>query len=84
MSRVSAVPAVCAVPSGKEFMRASVVLVSRYDSTGLVWLLQGQPVIALTGSTAAIQNTTTGNITIYRKANKPAYGPVGNSLDDFV
>ena len=57
---------------------------SRYDAIGLVWLLQGRPVIALTESTAAIQNTKTGNITVYRKERKPAYGPVGDSLDDLT
>jgi hypothetical protein len=39
---------------------------SRYDETGLIWLLQGRPVVALTEATAAIQNPA-GNITIYRK-----------------
>ena len=55
---------------------------SRYDATGLVWLLQGRPVIALTETTAAIQSTT-GSVLTYRKANKPALGPVGDSLEDF-
>jgi hypothetical protein len=54
---------------------------SRYDETGLVWLLQGRPVVALTETTAAIQNPT-GAITSYRRHNKPALGPVGDSLDD--
>ena len=54
---------------------------SRYDCTGLIWLLQGRPVVALTEATAAIEGTT-GNITVYRKHNKPALGPVGDSLDD--
>jgi hypothetical protein len=54
---------------------------SRYDETGLIWLLQGRPVVALTEATAAIQNPT-GAITVYRKQNKPALGPVGDSLDD--
>jgi hypothetical protein len=57
---------------------------SRYDATGLVWLLQGRPVVALTADTAAIENKKTGNITVYRKHNKPGYGPVGDSLDDFA
>jgi hypothetical protein len=26
----------------------------------------------------------TGSITTYRRHNKPAYGPLGDSLDDFV
>jgi hypothetical protein len=40
-------------------------------------------VVALTADTAAIQ-TTTGSILTYRKANKPALGPVGDSLDDLA
>ena len=56
---------------------------SRYDCTGLIWLLQGCPVVALTEATAAIKSPT-GNLTTYRKHNKPAYGPLGDSTDDFV
>jgi hypothetical protein len=52
---------------------------SRYDETGLIWLLCGREVVALTEATAAIQNPT-GAITIYRRHNKPALG--GDSLDD--
>jgi hypothetical protein len=54
---------------------------SRYDETGLIWLLQGRSVVALTEATAAIENPT-GAVTVYRK-NKPALGPVGDCLDDF-
>jgi hypothetical protein len=54
---------------------------SRYDCTGLCWLLQGRPVVALTESTAAIENPATGSITTYRRYNKPALGPLGDSLD---
>jgi hypothetical protein len=54
---------------------------SRYDETGLVWLLRGRPVVALTEGSAVIENCG-GALTIYRKFNKPAYGPVGDSLDD--
>jgi hypothetical protein len=54
---------------------------SRYDETGLIWLLQGRPVVALTEATAAIQSST-GAITIYRRHNKPALGPEGDNLDD--
>ena len=54
---------------------------SRYDETGLVWLLRGREVVALTEATAAIQSST-GAITTYRRFNKPAFG-VGDSLDDF-
>jgi len=53
---------------------------SRYDATGLIWLLESRPVVALTDRTAAIENPT-GSITVYRKHNKPALGPVGDSLD---
>jgi hypothetical protein len=52
---------------------------SRYDETGLIWLLQGRQVAALTEATAAIQSST-GAITIYRRHNKPALGPVGDCL----
>jgi HNH endonuclease len=44
---------------------------SRYDESGLIWLLRGRRVVALAGSTADIENPT-GAITIYRKNNKPA------------
>jgi hypothetical protein len=62
--------------------RPSYRRLSRYDETGLVWLLQGRPVVALTEATAAIQSPT-GAVTVYRKLNKPALGPLGDSLDDF-
>jgi hypothetical protein len=52
---------------------------SRYDDTGLVWLLQGRSVLVLTDATAAIENAT-GAITIYRRFNKPALGPGGDNL----
>jgi len=55
---------------------------SRYDETGLSWLLCGREVVALTAATAAIRSST-GAITIYRRFHKPALGPVGDSLDDF-
>jgi hypothetical protein len=50
---------------------------SRYDCTGLIWLLQGRRVVALTADTAALQNPATGNITTYRKVHKPTFGPLG-------
>jgi hypothetical protein len=56
---------------------------SRYDCTGLIWLLQGCSVVALTEVTAAIRMPS-GNVTTYRKHNKPAFGRLGDSLDDFV
>jgi hypothetical protein len=56
---------------------------SRYDCTGLIWLLGGDPVVAMTETTAAIQHRS-GSVTIYRKDNKPGLGPLGDSLDDFI
>jgi hypothetical protein len=56
---------------------------SRYDCTGLCWLLQGKEVIAITADSATIRNPRTGNVTVFRKNNRPAYGPLGDSLDDF-
>jgi len=60
----------------------SYTRLSRYDETGLIWLLQGREVVALTEVTAAIHNPT-GAIAVYRRHNKPTLGPVGDSLDDF-
>jgi hypothetical protein len=54
---------------------------SRYDQTGLLWLLQGRNVVALTEKMAAIENPS-GAITVYRRHNKPAIGPLGDSLGD--
>jgi hypothetical protein len=53
---------------------------ARYDETGLLWLLQGRPVIALTADDAAIQ--CSNSVVVYRKYRKPAFGPLGDSLDD--
>jgi hypothetical protein len=66
-----------------EHPHTSYSRLSRYDETGLLWLLQGRLVIALTETTAAIENKKTKNITVYRKERKPGLGPVGDSLDDF-
>ena len=55
---------------------------SRYDQTGLVWLLQGRRVVELTKDKAVIE-TPTGTVA-YRRYNKPALGPLGDSLDDFA
>ena len=57
---------------------------SRYDATGLIWHLTGNRVVALTADTAAIESRSTRNVLIYRKHDKPALGPVGDSLDDFI
>jgi hypothetical protein len=42
---------------------------SRYDCTGLCWLLQGRPVVALTDTVATIRNPYTGANTTERKGN---------------
>jgi hypothetical protein len=55
---------------------------SRYDQTGLLWLLQGRRVVELTKDKAVIE-TATGTVA-YRRYNKPALGPLGDSLDDFA
>lgn len=55
---------------------------ARYDDRGLLWLLEGRTIVAMSSSTAAIQHKT-GAITSYRKHNKPGLGPLGDSLDDF-
>ena len=51
---------------------------SRYDETGLIWLLRRRPVVALTELTAAIQSSTAA--VTYRRFNKPAFGATGESL----
>jgi len=56
---------------------------SRYDETGLIWLLQDREVVVLTADTATVRNPKTSNLTVYRRPNKPALGPLGDSLDDF-
>ena len=55
---------------------------SRYDETGLIWLLEGRRVVALTEGTAAIQKPGAASVTMCRRHNKPAFGPSGDSLDD--
>jgi hypothetical protein len=46
---------------------------SRYDLTGLVWLLRGQPIIALTYPSASIRERS-GNVTVYRRYTSPRSG----------
>jgi hypothetical protein len=62
---------------------ASYRRLSRYDETGLIWLLEGREVTALTADTSAIRSSS-GSVTVYRKHNKPALGPLGDSTDDFT
>jgi hypothetical protein len=42
---------------------------SRHDVTGLIWLLHGRPVVALTADRAVI-GTAGGEITFYRMATQ--------------
>jgi hypothetical protein len=63
--------------------RPSYRRLSRYDETGLIWLLRGRQVRALTEGTAAIESPT-GAVTVYRRHNKPALGPLGDSLEDLA
>jgi len=55
---------------------------SRYNATGLCWLLEGRKVLALTEATATTLNPDTGAITTYRRFGKPTLGPLSDSLDD--
>jgi hypothetical protein len=54
---------------------------SRYDQTGLIWLLHGRPVIALTQTAATILAPSGANLT-YGRHNKPAPARLGDSVDD--
>jgi hypothetical protein len=53
---------------------------SRYDQTGLIWLLAGRPVVALTATTAAIKRPT-GAITVYRRHSKPTWVAALRDID---
>jgi hypothetical protein len=52
---------------------------ARYDQTGLIWLLHGRPVIALTQTAATILAPSGASLT-YRRYIKPAL-PLGASTD---
>jgi hypothetical protein len=54
---------------------------SRYDETGLIWLLRGRPVVMLTDATAVIENPS-GAVTVYRKERK-RLGQMADTLDAF-
>ena len=53
---------------------------SRYDQTGLIWLLRGRPVTGLTASGATIREHS-GATTTYRRQNKPASGMPCDSIE---
>jgi hypothetical protein len=44
---------------------------ARYDNMGLVWLLHGCPVVALTQHTATIRMATGNHLTFYRRDCRP-------------
>jgi hypothetical protein len=69
-----------ALPPTQSKLGRPYQVLSLYDQTGLVWLLRGRRVIAITEDTAVIE-TTMGTVS-YRRHNKPALGPLGDSLDD--
>jgi hypothetical protein len=52
---------------------------SRYDETGLIWLLEGCEVVALTATTATIRRPS-GSTSTYRRSNTPPRALV-DSLD---
>ena len=70
------------LPDVPDRPRPSYQRLSRYDQTGLMWLLQGRRVVELAKDKAVIE-TPTGTVA-YRRYNKPALGPLGDSLDDFA
>jgi hypothetical protein len=43
----------------------------RYDATGLIWLLRGRPVVAVTAESAAIGAAGGGVVTFYCRKAKP-------------
>jgi hypothetical protein len=55
---------------------------SKTNATGLIWLLQGRAVVALTNDEAATEGS--GAVLVYRKDRTPAFGPLGDSLDDIA
>jgi len=53
---------------------------SRYDQTGLVRLLQGRPVIALTQAAATILAPSSASL-MYHRRKKSAPGLIGDTTD---
>jgi hypothetical protein len=53
---------------------------SRLDGVGLIWLLHGRPVIALT-QTAATILAPSGASLMYHRHSKPEPGLIGDSTD---
>ena len=70
------------LPDVPDRPRPNYQRLSRYDQTGLVWLLQGRRVVELTKDKAVIE-TPTGTVS-YRRYNKPALRLLADGLDDFA
>jgi hypothetical protein len=49
---------------------------SRYDATGLLWLLRGRSVVAMTAREAAIQGRS--SVLVYRKVEHPPRQSAGS------
>jgi hypothetical protein len=47
-----------------------VAPMTRYDTMGLIWSLQGCPVVALTSDAATIQMPTGNHLRFYRRAER--------------
>jgi hypothetical protein len=60
--------------------KANYSRLSRLDGAGLIWLLHGRPVIALTETAATILALSGANLT-YRRYIKPA-PPLGDGIDE--
>jgi hypothetical protein len=56
---------------------------SRLDMTGLIWLLRGRSVIALTAAEAVMRCRSGATLT-YRRQNEPALGPLGDCIDEML
>ena len=58
---------------------ASFERLGRYNSTGLVWLLRGRPVVKMTADSAAIR-TASGRTLCTPRTTSPRWGLVGTAL----
>jgi hypothetical protein len=64
------------LPPVPEQSAANYSRLSRLDSTGLIWLLRGRPVTALT-ATEAVMRCHSGATLVYRRQKKPVAGSGG-------
>jgi hypothetical protein len=66
-----------------EHPAANYKRLSRYDATGLIWLLRGKPVCALTATEAAIRRHS-GATVMWRKFKELALGQLGDSRGHWI